>query len=514
MGSCACGAGCKRHRLSDRLRAQLADGQRGLFGVTRIRTNGFCCPLCVRILPFTCATDGHAPSEVVGGIPRAFLCKSCNNFLGTRYEAGAADYIRGRRQASSRGGEDYRVSLRRKVGSAEVGPRIYLNATLSGEGIDKRIDARPVRRNPDLEKRFGAGRTEGETLVLHLPRRPSDDSIRLAFLSWVHLLLFAELGYAYVFSGAGRAARTALRSTSITGLNRAFFFVRGGYDGETEPVVAGVLIRSEGPEFKRTSFVGVAGEIGPAVVALPIDDDPDGLYLRLGDFLNDGSFLFVIPLATLFDGHEPMLRGIASYGLEREDSRIDRLYRPDVRAALAEIRSATGLSNGRRSRKRSGAGIEEPHWPPSPLELPLEPRDLTWRAAATRYLARRGVAASADDGSDESWIEAVRERDVVAARHLEDMRDLFQLGADRDSRPNLRFSFLEELNQAVADSAPGVRVTAFTAHATEPAVKPFASMACRFRIGDRDVVVGPHYRWETLVFALRDASAAAAAEIA
>jgi len=315
-----------------------------------------------------------------------------------------------------------------------------------------------------------------------------DDSIRLAFLSWVHLLLFAELGYAYVFSGGGRAARTALRSFSTGGLSRAFFFVREGYEGEMEPVVAGVLVRLEGPEFRRTSFIGVAGEIGRAIVALPIDDDHDGLYSRLGDFMSDGSLLFVIPLATLFDGHEPVLRGIASYGLEREDGRIDRLFRPDVGAVLADIGSATGLTKGRQSRKPSGGGSDEPHWPPTPLELPLEPRDETWRATATRYLNRRAVTASACDGSDESWIEAVREQDVVAARHLEDMRDLFQLGADPESRPKLRFSFLEELNQAVADRASRVRVTAFTAHATEPAVKPFASMACHIRVGDHHVV--------------------------
>lgn len=40
------------------------------------------------------ASLAHAPAEALGGRPVAFLCRSCNRFLGTAYEAALTEAIR------------------------------------------------------------------------------------------------------------------------------------------------------------------------------------------------------------------------------------------------------------------------------------------------------------------------------------------------------------------------------------------------------------------------------------
>src|SRR5437773_6494113 len=101
------------------LQRNLGVAAEGLRAVTGLETADFCCPLCARLLPSDCASVAHAPAKEVGGRPRAFLCKACNNFLGTAYESSADAMIEAARQAGAG------VSTTRASATAPGGATIY-----------------------------------------------------------------------------------------------------------------------------------------------------------------------------------------------------------------------------------------------------------------------------------------------------------------------------------------------------------------------------------------------------
>jgi hypothetical protein len=468
---------------------QLRDAEAGIFGVAGIATNGFCCPLCVRVLPKTCATVAHAPSREVGGKGQTFLCKACNSFLGTAYEAGVDEYIADMRSGTA--GVKRKITL-----SRDTGPRLYYDAVFSGEKGTKRISAEPRRRNKQAEQRFNAAKTDDEKLVIQF-RFAGEANIKLAYLSWAHLLLFRELGFTYIFSDAGRLARSALLTSSTKQLSPAFFLVRGTYKGETSPIVTGILMRFRRREVERSSFVGIAAEIGPAIVALPLAGDPHGEYGRLFDYVADKSAILVLPLDEIFDGHVSLIRGIAGYGLQDGDG-VHRIFAVRRMEAMKEVATAAPPPT-----RRPSEAIPPPRsgWPPPVLPLPPLPRAETWRMTAGEYLTSRGVEIAATS-DEEAWIDAIRSVDRVAARHVQDMRDLFALGHDPRSRPPKGFSELSELNDIAATVDADARIVGGDFRAISPG-DGFASHSVRLLRGGVDLVIGPHYRYETLVYAVR-----------
>lgn len=487
--ACPCGANCEPRRLPKWLVAQIRQADAGILGVAGIITDGFCCPLCVRVLPKTCATLAHAPSEAVGGKGATFLCKACNSFLGSAYEAGADDYI-----AEMRAGAE---GIKRRISLAHpTGPRLYMDAVFAGEGDHKPISAEPRGRNEEAEARFAAAKPEDGRLLLQF-RFAGESNIKLAFLSWAHLLLFRELGYMYVFSEAGRAARSALLTGTITKLGPAFFLMRGAFRGETVPIATGIAMRVRAAD-DDSSVVGIAAEIGPAIVALPLAGDPLGEYARLIECLSDNSVILVVPLDEVFEGHTSVIGGIANYGLQNPEGIVHRIFAVTPDKARAEIASAKAPAS-----RRPPMPIPPPPtgWPPPTLTLPPEPRIESWRDAAAAYLVSRGLSVESSDDIA-AWIDAIRDVDRVAARHVQDMRDLFELGQDPRSRPPKGFSELSEMNEIAARLDPDARLVAgdFRAISHEG---HYASHSVRLLYRGIDLVIGPHSRYETLVYAVK-----------
>src|SRR4051812_42704845 len=88
LGPCRCGASCTGPP-SPAMQRLLDDAGEGFTQVTRLPLAGFCCPLCLRVLPDCCASFAHYPAAAAAGRRKTLLCKKCNSFLGAEYEPDA-----------------------------------------------------------------------------------------------------------------------------------------------------------------------------------------------------------------------------------------------------------------------------------------------------------------------------------------------------------------------------------------------------------------------------------------
>lgn len=486
---CLCGANCEDRRQPEWLLAQLVDARSGFLAVAGIPAHGFCCPLCVRVLPETCATIAHAPGKDVGGVGQTFLCKACNSYLGTAYEAAADAWLSRIGEARATGGTTHKVALRHGRGSL-----LYGDAVLSGEGRVHRIQARIRGRNKTAQDRFAADSKNGQMLAISL-RLPSESTIKLAYLSWAHLLLFRRLGYVLVFSEAGRQAREALLSGSVSALGSGFFSIREGFTGEASPLSTGLLVRLS---VISDLTVAIAAEVGGVVIALPLSDDPGDRYGHLATYINERDGLVVLP----FDGINPgsALPGSADFRYQTADGVRHRV----VAASQAEIAKSLGAAQAPPSTRPSQVD-STPDWQAPSLTLPPEPRSDTWRNCAAEYLAARGIqtSPSTSDDEDARWIEMVSAIDTVAGQHVSDLCRLFRDNQDPgDLRGPSPTRLIANLNAIVAGYDAGARLAAFDIHILERD-QFYVSICARVQIGTSEVVVGPYFTYDTLILALR-----------
>ena len=467
-----------------------------MLAVAGTETDGFCCPICVRVLSQACATIAHSPSKEVGGDGLTFLCKACNSFLGTAYEAATAGLLSRIIEAKATGGATHKVAF------AHVGgTRLYTDAVLSGDGTDHSVTAIPRGKRSAAEERFADEANRGTPLNLTFVV-PGEQNVALAYLSWAYLRLFRRLGYVFVFGESGRLTRTALLSGSIDPLGPAFFMIRGRLEGVVSPVVSGLLVRAEGG---TTSAVGIGCEIGNTVVALPLADDPFGRWDQLVSYTTDGSRLIVLPFDAI-SGPGSALPGIADYLYQSIDGASHRVLSTNRAQVMADLAAARRPPS---SRPSLGPIPTNDAWPPPPLPLPPEPRSESWRATAQELLAARGyqITPSESDSGDEAWIEKVASIDEVAGHHLTDMRNLFLRGQDpRELQGPPMMTAIHAL-EAVAAEYADARLVAATIQTIEGAGN-YTWMSARVLCRDVDVIVGPYYGYDTLVLALRRACVA------
>ena len=117
------------------------------------------------------------------------------------------------------------------------------------------------------------------------------------------------------------------------------------------------------------------------------------------------------------------------------------------------------------------------------------------------------ITPSESDSGDEAWIEKVASIDQVAAQHVTDMRNLFGLGQDpRELEGPPTMAAIHAL-EAVAAEYADASLVATTIQTIEGAGS-YTWMSARVLCGDVDVIIGPHYAYDTLVLALRRACVA------
>lgn len=229
--------------MSRRLLGQLTTASRGIMAVARVRTNGFCCPLCLRFLPVTCAADAHAPAKRLGGRPVTFLCTACNGYLGFSYEAGAAQIVTLVRAQA----EGKPTTLRGSV-SAPDGPHLFVETTFGpSETIEGAapgepplrhhdLNVRHLRPNPEVISRFKAAqeRTGGRMNIRW--ESPADADLKLSLLSPGPIWRCSR-ALATQSSSAQQVASPAKRCSRarIDGLSPAFIFSLGSFDGVLTP---------------------------------------------------------------------------------------------------------------------------------------------------------------------------------------------------------------------------------------------------------------------------------------
>jgi hypothetical protein len=465
--------------------------------VASLSVDGFICPLCLRSLPDVCGTIAHAPAESVGGKPVTFLCKACNNFLGTTYEAGLSGWIERQREARTSGTATHKATLRHGDGTL-----LYADASFAGpNGIKAQIRG----GNRPAQSRFGAEAKAGVPLKISF-RQPGEANLKLGYLAWGYLQLFARVGYSFVLSEAAMPAREALLTRSVRALGPAFFMISGQFDGGIAPVVTGIVLRLS-PIGDMALAVGV--RFGGVFIALPMTDDPDDRYGRLAKYVGDHDLLIVAPFDDFYPG-QSALDKVADFRYETVDHRRLRVVGADREAAIRALSRAAPPPELRLNAPRQD-------WlnPPT-LTLPPEPRADTWRWQAADYLARLSIQVlpSATPDDDERWIEDVRRIDPVAGAHVFDMRRLFRDRADpRAIRGPSMARWGALIDQLEAPYASIKATITMNAQIILPG-EEYVCWSARIALVEDAVVVGPYYSYATLALAIDRvlATAASAAE--
>lgn len=181
----------------------------------------FVCPLCLRLLPATCATLAHAPARQVGGKVAGLLCRACNSLIGRNYEAqaiGAARLAAGEQMV--------------QVGPTGSEPRFFMRAQIEH---DRERSWHGITLDPP-----GTGRKSDESMrrLRELGGLSAPTNLRLrgatsgasvgALLAWAYLLWFEHLGYSFAAQRSQHRLREALLGDDLDSLGRAPVGWQGG----------------------------------------------------------------------------------------------------------------------------------------------------------------------------------------------------------------------------------------------------------------------------------------------
>ena len=218
---CACGAGCRpTTRRPGKLQAALnADYERLTGSTPRV----FCCPVCLRHVEQRCISEGHAPGRDLGGWVVVLVCRRCNSFLGSRYEAETVRMMKHQRAVLT--GEWIEPV---RAGSGQPGrSMIDVEARLVGDirkGVVREIHLSHPKRGSSAARRWNEevaiARSGGGIRTRQSPA--DDDAVGRGFLSWAYQSLAGVLGYTFALSPSARLVATALLDPTSTVLGHRF----------------------------------------------------------------------------------------------------------------------------------------------------------------------------------------------------------------------------------------------------------------------------------------------------
>jgi hypothetical protein len=481
----------------------------GILAVARVATDGFCCPLCLRFLPLQCASEAHAPARKLGGRSSTFLCKACNNFLGFSYEAAAVEALTQVRAQAAGHRIPYRAAL-----AVPGGPHLFVEALVGASKAIETEGTSPPQQMHDINihhrkvdhaliERFNAARRAGDGRITIQTTAPSELDFKLAVLSWAYLSLFARLGYAVVFSPAGRAARYALLERTLDGFDPTPFFTFGQFEGVIAPTQVGLLMALTNPRGRGPLIVGLAVQFGLTVCVLPHAEDKTGLSKRLPEFVNDDDYdLVVVPFDALYPPARIDLGVGAQYGI-KEDSGEVLYVKVDPVGAQADLGRAAAPPT--RPIRRSTDWPSNTGWPPPVPSLPPSPVAETWRDFVAEYLTRRDPELGSlwrATSDPQAAVQAIAARDPIASFHAQDIFDLYvrclppRLASDPDSA-----RIMPMLAKMARELDRDAHVIAGDFRSASPTER-ITAHSIRVLRGDQDLIVGPHLRYSTLVQAL------------
>lgn len=355
--TCSCDGGCVDGAVSRLLRNRLSAAAKGFLAVAGRSPNGFCCPLCLRELPETCATSAHGPAEGIGGRAVGVLCRRCNSFIGTAYESHALDLIRSVPR-------DGRQTLTMRVGRTG-GPLTYHRGVLERAGPKEwRLEGDPIGTIDkyvldDLRAHPG----HGLTITFRLP---TEKPLRLALLSWAHLALFSRFGYVFALSKAARAVRKSI-VLGTQPFGGASILFRGEVPHQMREITVGIMTRALGDHpGSGVSFFALGVTFQDAVdVCIPLASDPEGDLIReLFAASENGRFGFPVrnvPLDVLFEEargrtYVDTTCSFALAGDAGDETTIVRTTRDEAAESLANPTPPQAMPRRRRAPRRPPDG--------------------------------------------------------------------------------------------------------------------------------------------------------------
>jgi hypothetical protein len=247
--------------LADRSRVRLTE-----LGAS-VREGYFVCPLCLRLLPDTEASQGHYPAKKLPGPHRSeLLCIGCNSFIGQAYENDAIDFLTRIHKVEvgpAEGGRIFgRAKVQKKAGTIEID---MVSGAKGKRGVLQRaVDEVRQRSQVPNELDF--------RLSL-----PADEFARRAILAWSYLEWFFYAGYRYVASSGAELVRRLILDPDLPLPNGSYF-----QHGSVELPLAAprpiLVIRAEKVQSINDiqEVIGLGTEWGVSVSVFPFANDQDG----------------------------------------------------------------------------------------------------------------------------------------------------------------------------------------------------------------------------------------------
>jgi hypothetical protein len=485
----------------------------GFQAVTERPISGFCCPLCLRQLQVSCATVAHAPAEALGGLALTFLCRTCNSYLGTAFEASAIEALR--RGPSHR--QVMKVRFGRKGGPMPV-HRAVIETDADG---NRSLSLEPLGKlDPHVLEDFE--RHSDEPMQIQF-QGESQLPTKLAFLSWAFLALFHKFGYTYALSSCAKPVRDALLDRRPT-YGEGFFVRYGDLHPPLRSLVVGLAYvgrpRLEGKGYEDAHYVGLGVQIEKqVVVCLPMGSDPAGdLVKALEDETDEDGIVGVRLVNHPFDELFPRTRGFSFLGVNmpflftRSDGSLETTIgtSPDyARATLGTARAPrVSRHGGNRYQAVSRTWTDRVGHPPSTINatdwVPIVASDIEER------MASEGAPAGAISlvreqasrlGPSEFVAFAEKALEPHLASHVRDSYRLFVLREDQRESDTLRDEVMVQQVRALLEAGGHENAgVAFSLQllAYEQSVSDHSIVVS---IDGREVIFGGYYSAQTALLA-------------
>lgn len=236
----------------------------------------FVCPMCLRLVPDSEASQGHFPADALkSGTQTELQCQDCNQAMNVLYEKSAQDLLTGKWGI--------------EIGLADKG-RVHLRGVVAVEKDTFSIRPAALSKKGQRELTSMMARVnDGSTLKLRV-HEPIPDALHRSLLGWSFLGWSKCAGYLYSASAGAARVRTLL--LDATQRLPPTLILRLGTAPLSMPlprpeavVVAASEVDTITTPSEISAVFGLGMHWGLAVVVLPFANDGGGwVYERLAEF--------------------------------------------------------------------------------------------------------------------------------------------------------------------------------------------------------------------------------------